>query len=82
MLMKLIEPRMTKTGFRESILGRLIKDHKKSVTASIKTHCIDKWLFVDLEDGYIYSPVFDGGWRLPTAAQIKELKAVIKSERY
>ena len=40
---------------RKTLSGRKLKEHKKPVERTISTHCPDKWLFVDLETGDVWS---------------------------
>ena len=40
---------------RKTLSGRRLKETKKLSERTISTHCPDKWLFVDLETGDIWS---------------------------
>ena len=71
-----------KTKDRQLQSGRIVAQLNKEIKMTISSMCPDKWLFVDLENGYVWhiregefnqkkSPKF---WRSVNRTELNELK--------
>ncbi len=61
---------------RKTLSGRKLKEHKKLVDRTITTHCPDKWLFVDLETGNVWSGR-DARFARANLKELSELSAAL-----
>lgn len=73
---------MTAKGKRKLLTGETVTDYEEQFPLkAICTHCPDKWAFVDLESGNIYSwDVKKKGWKSPPKKALKALRKALGLE--
>lgn len=72
-----LEPRR-RDAVRNTVNGRRLVAYVDEQRLTISTQCPSKWLFVDLEDGNIWTKAFEeDGWREAPMPQLKDAAAAI-----
>lgn len=76
-----LEPKRREDHERETVSGRRVPHYVDEQQLTISTQCPQKWLFVDLEDGNIWTKNFESDeWRTASISQLKDAVTVIERE--
>lgn len=75
------EPRRRKDHERKTVGGRSVPHYVDQQRLTITTQCPQKWLFIDLEDGNIWTKFYEEAeWESASMLQLNEAITVIKQE--
>ena len=75
------EPKRRTDRVRRTVGGRSVPHYVDEQRLTISTQCPQKWLFVDLEDGNIWTKRFEEDkWRSASIKQLNDALSVINNE--
>lgn len=76
-----LEPKRRKDHVRKTVSGRYVPHYVDEQRLIVSTQCPQKWVFVDLEDGNIWTKDFEASeWNDASIAQMKDAITVLKQD--